>query len=677
MKRTLAIIWILVWITQLGFAQMKRANRYFEGGDYLSAAELYEDLWKKDKSKFILEKLSECYYNTFQYEKAISSLSLLVKGRFKEEDKYYDNKYNFMHYQFLSATGDYERAIDYLVLFKNNRGIEPPRKERAKDEVETFRLKKADYKVEKASFNSDAADFSAVKFKDSVFFVSDRASSSKKYKWTHRPFLDIFSFKLGDKNKRASEISPVSSTLNSALHDGSFCFSKDGNTLYLSRSNVEEGKEIFDDTKNNNVQLYVTHKKNGKWEQPVKLPFNAVEYSFEHPALSPDEKRLYYSSNVLGSVGSYDLYYVTINDDGTYGSPKNLSYIINTENREQFPYISEEGHLFFSSNGHLGLGMLDVFVSEWVDGKFTKPINLGAPINSRYDDFAMQYYDARNGFFASNREHSNDDIYTFEQTGEIFIREYINQFEIRDKDTQEYVPNAEVSLVYQDSIIYMNTLDSLGQFNNNLLAGPYVLKAKAPGYDEGEITLNIREENDQKHVLYLQHNPNASDVATWNIGNSTSSQKSIEDIIKDKPKASQDVIKELLADKNPPRIIAKGDKLYFDMPPIYFDFDRWEIRADSKKVLDNLGAKLQKYTSITIRITSHTDNRGTDRYNQVLSEKRAESTRNYLASQHGIQPDRMSFKGYGESRPLVNCDQNCTEQEHQLNRRSEFEIVKY
>lgn len=173
------IVFIICFQTVLG--QKNRADRYFEAGDYLNAAEFYEKQWKQDNSKETLQKMAECYYNTFQYEKAIQALGQLFNGRFKEEDKYYDNKYNFMHYQFLSAVGDYERAIDYLVLFKNNRGILPPRKDEAREEVETFRLKKADYEIEKASFNSDAADFGALKLGDSIYFASDRGKIGRAH----------------------------------------------------------------------------------------------------------------------------------------------------------------------------------------------------------------------------------------------------------------------------------------------------------------------------------------------------------------------------------------------------------------------------------------------------------------------------------------------------------------
>ncbi|MEB8328538.1 OmpA family protein [Flavobacteriaceae bacterium KMM 6897] len=686
MVKTFTII-VFFSVLQIGFGQKNRADRYFEAGDYLNAAELYEKQWEQDSSKLTLEKLAECYYNTYQYQKAIQALDQLFNGRFKEADKYYDNKYNFMHYQFLSAVGDYEKAIDYLVLFKNNRGIQPPRKDEAKDEVETFRLKKADYEIEIADFNSDAADFAALKFGDSIYFTSDRGNvNDKKYNWTHRPFLDIYSFGVNWEAKPISQPASLSTAINSRLHEGSFCFSKKGDTLYLSKSDMEDGKAVFDKNNNNNVQLYSSIKKDGKWTKPTKLQFSSSDYTFEHPAISPDGKRLYFSSNVLGSVGSYDLYYVTINGDGTFGSPKNLSYIVNTENREQFPFISQEGHLFFSSNGHLGLGMLDVFVSEWVDGKFTKPINLGAPINSRYDDFSLRYNDAKTGYFASNRDQTNDDIYGFKQIGEIFKREYINRFEVRDSATDDYVPNAEVALFLRDSLIYQNTLDSLAQFNTNLLPGTYTFEVKATRYMDQTMLVEVQEKNNQKHVLLLVKidgpDTDTLPVASANngqVGQGTkkTEQEQISDIIKNKSKVSQEVINQLLADKDPPRIIVRNNKLYFDMPPIYFDFDRWEIRSDSKTLLDGLAAKMVKYPSLHIKISSHTDNRGTDIYNQVLSEKRAESTRNYLSQEGKVDARRMSFKGYGESIPLMDCSVECSEVDHQKNRRSEFEILEY
>lgn len=644
---------------QIGYGQMQRADQYYNSGDYINAAKLYQPIWERNKSKEVLQKLADCYYNTFNYRGANRVLSALVNGKFKEQDKYYDNKYNFMYYQFLSATGDYEKAIDYLVFFKNNRGIQPPKKDIAKEEVETFRLKKADYEIKKAKFNSDAAEFSAIKKGDTVYFSSDRKNgNAKEYKWTHRPFLNIFGFRMSKEGKQVSTPEPIKGNINSRLHDGSFCFSKDGNTVYLSRSNLVGNNEIFDEQKRNNIQLYVSKKIKGKWGKPEKLPFNNNEYNYEHPALSPDEKRLYFSSNDLGSVGSYDIYYVDINDDGSYGNMKNLSYIINTENREQFPYVSPEGHLFFASNGHLGLGMLDVFVSEWVDGKFTKPINLGAPINSRYDDFSLRYYDAKNGYFASNRDKANDDIFEFEQTGEIFEREYINTFEVRDINNENYISNAQVDLKQNGVSVYQNTLDSVAQFNINLPPGTYELLASALGYEDRTIRIEVTENNNQSHIALL------------------SKTNEIPNIIKKESADSQEVIKQLLQDKDPPKMFVRDGKLYFDMPPIYFDFDRWEIRADSRKILSNLANKLKKYPSLSIRITSHTDNRGTTTYNQVLSEKRAESTRNFMIKQGKVKQNRVSFKGYGKSRPLIKCT-DCTEEQHQQNRRSEFEIVRY
>jgi outer membrane protein OmpA-like peptidoglycan-associated protein len=442
--------------------------------------------------------------------------------------------------------------------------------------------------------------------------------------------------------------------------------------MYLSRSNFTDGKKEFDDKKNNNIQLYKSNFVDGEWSKPEKLSFNTTGFSYQHPALSPDEKRLYFSSNQEGGIGSFDLYYVNINSDGSYSEPINLGPTVNTENREHFPFISDEGHLFFSSNGHLGLGMLDIFVSEFVNNQYTKPVNLGAPINSQYDDFNLNYYNNTQGFFASNRKRADDNIYSFTQTGEIFIREYINKFEIRDKVTEQFVPNVSVTLTdRRQNINYENTLDSIASFNKNLLAGNYVLKATSNEYYDGVLSVKVEEEQDQKHVLFLEKlpPPPPPDPVETIIA-----EKNIDKDLKDK----DPVRFEMLTDVEGPPIIEKDGKLYFELEPIYFDFDMWNIREDSKKILDELAEKLERYPDIHIKISAHTDSRGTVRYNQILSEKRAESTRNYLALVGYVNARRIKFQGFGELSPIVECPNNdCTEEEFQLNRRSEFEIVEY
>ncbi len=644
-------------------AQIVKANRLFQKRDFLNASEIYEKALEKENSKNLLEKLTVCYYSLNDYNRGIQVMKNLIDGNFVEDDKRINLEYNFMFYHFLLAAGDYEKAIDEMIIYKKKLGLIPPDRIDSKEIVETFKLKKPDFKVDKVSFNSEGSDYSAIKKNDSIFFTSDREGKlfSKKYKWTHRPFLNLYVLVLDSTKNESGEILALPELINSPLHEGTTSFSKDGKTMYFSRSNQVDGKKIFSLNGDNKIQLYVSKKINGEWSMPVKLSFCSDEYNYQHPALSPDGRILYYATDELGSIGGFDIYKVDINEDGTYGSPMNLGGLINTYNREQFPFVTENGDLFFSSNGHLGLGLLDIFASKYENGRFGEPINLGSPINSQYDDFSLTYSDDNNtGFFSSNRDKVNDDIFSFVQTDNIFEREYINTFTIKDSINRNSVSDAVVVLQNENQdIIYQNTLDSTAQFNLNLIPGNYKLIVEAFGYETKNNDITITDKNKDEHIVLVKKLFDLSSM----VNNDSDKSK--------------EVLQELLDDESDPKIRIENENLYFDMPNIYFDFDRWEIREDSKIVLNELIKKLNKYRSLAIRIDAYTDNRGTDGYNQVLSEKRAQSTTDYIIKFGGLDISRIRFKGHGESKPLIDCSNDCTEEMHQKNRRSEFMITSY
>ncbi len=693
--KTKILLLITILITQFAFSQKKsRADRFFEKGDYINAAIQYEkELNQEGYTKDILKNITTSYYNTFQFRQAYRYLKVLTSGKFYDDDKTYDNRYNFMMYQVLSALGEYEKSIEYLSLYKTNNTIGNFSTSDAISTIEDFKLKDDDYTITRASFNSESSEFGAIKQNDTIYFTSDRQAYGpldKEYKWTHRPFLDILKVKVDQENNPISEIEKISKEINSKLHEGNFCFTTDGNTMYVSKSNSEKGRKKFDSIRNNSVHLYKAVKIGGKWTAPEKLDFNDVNYSIVHPSLNADNSKLYFSSNMPGGYGDFDIYVVDVNLDGTYGTPTNLGPSINTENREQFPFISKDGNLFFSSNGHLGLGMMDIFVSEL--GGIISPINLGAPINSSYDDFSMAYYNDTDGFFASNRNKVGDDIYSFSQIGDIFPKEYRARFEVKDYVTDDYIANADAILYNNDNEkVYESQLDSIAAFDLKLFSGRYNFKASAEGYKTRTKPLVVKEKEEEVYVVYLDRvgkkvdvttaednyndssqNTNSSNNNERTTINETSTERKKEEITKIQLRET------LLSDKDGPPVIEKNGKLYFKMPPIYFDYDKWNIRADSKKVLDKLALKLERYKTVYIKICSHTDSRGTDSYNQVLSTRRAESTRNYLALVGYVNARRMKFVGFGESQPLIDCDSKvCTEDDHQINRRSEFEIVKF
>ncbi len=686
-------------------AQRKsRADRFFEKGDYINAALFYEeDLNNEGYSKHVLKNISTSYYNTFQFKKAYRYLSILTLGKYYEKDKTYDNAFNFMMYQTLSSLGKYESAVSYLALYKKNKDAIEINKSDAIEEIEAFKLKDDDYTIDFLEFNSDASEFGAIKRDSIIYYTSDRSINTinglldKNYKWTHRPFLDIYKVTVDENNKSQGEIEDISKEINSKLHEGNFCFSSDGNTIYFSKSNSEKGKKKFDSIQNNAIHLYKSIQQDGQWQTPEKLPFNNISYSIEHPTLSADNTTLYIASNKPGGHGDFDIYSIAIASDGTYGDLINLGPVINTENREQFPFITDAGHLFFSSNGHLGMGMMDIFVSENKNGSLSKPINLGAPINSGYDDFSIHYYNKTDGFFASNRKNkADDDIYSFSQIGEIFPKEYIALFEVKDFSTEDHIPNANVVLFDKDkNQMYQGVTAT---FELSILAGKYSFEASANGYESIIKPILVKEKTNEKYVIYLTkkkeeivNSPTEDNKTGTNspLANTPDTKQNTDinapaDSISMnsdgvKPPSKEDIKKTLLSDTEGPAVIEKNGKLYFELPPIYFDYNKWNIREDSKKVLDELALKLEKYKTVYITISSHTDSRGTESYNQILSEKRAESTRNYLALVGYVNARRMKFIGFGEFKPLIQCidDGSCSEEQHQTNRRSEFEIVKY
>ena len=662
-------------ITVFSFAQKKsRADRFFDNGDYLNAIENYEkQLNRGEYSKHVLANISTAYYNTFQFRRAYRSLSRLTSGKFYGKDKTYNNEFNFKMYQVLSALGEYDKALPYLEKYKVNNETVSLDVNLATATIEAFRLKDDDFEVKlKKSLNSSNSEFGAVKYDNSIYFTSDRKSNGlldKKYRWTHKPFLNLYKVDVDSKNNLKSKIESFNKDVNSNLHEGNFCFTKDGNTMFLSRSNTDKGRKKFDSIRKNAIHLYKSVKKDTVWSVPEKISFNDVNYSIEHPALNADETRLYFASNMPGGYGDFDLYYVEIKSDGTYGKPINLGDTINTENREQFPFVSEKGHLYFSSNGHLGLGMMDVFVAKYENDVFDTPINLGAPINSSYDDFSFNYYNDKDGFFASNRDKRSDEIYSFTQIGEVFLRPYKAHFDVRELSTKKFIPNASVELFdAQNKLVFESQLDSVSSFEIDLMPGKYSLKAMSPFHEVKTKPFLIREKENETYVIFLQKK-NVEQVDTKN------EPKNTEDSLASFSKKERK--KRLVNDKEGPKLIEKDGKLFFDMPPIYFDYDKWNIRADSKKILNELALKLEKHKTVHIKISAHTDNRGSDSYNQLLSERRAESTRNYLSLIGYVNARRIEFVGLGESKPLVNCKEKiCDEDEHQINRRSEFEVIK-
>ena len=378
----------------------------------------------------------------------------------------------------------------------------------------------------------------------------------------------------------------------------------------------------------------------GEWGEPEELPFNGDDFSTGHPALSPDGKKLYFVSDRPGTIGNTDIFYVMVNADGSFSEPINLGPEINTKGREMFPYVNDK-KLYFSSDGHVGIGGLDIFEAAFTEEGFEMAQNLGQPINSRLDDFSyIVKEDAQEGYFASNRKggKGDDDIYSFKRIVPEEAPENLNAISgvVTELVTGDYMPGALVELmdanrkklqefiVEEDGSFLFEDLDG----NTN-----YILMVSKDKFF-----------NEEQTVATLENEPITTDIAL----------KRMKEMI-----VMEDGVKKLKTEM------------------IYFDFDKFNIRSDASEELDKLVEVMNTYENMVIKIESHTDAIGNAAYNKYLSDKRAKSTRDYLISQ-GIDASRIaSAIGYGEERPINNCVDGvrCSRQNHQLNRRSEFVIV--
>jgi outer membrane protein OmpA-like peptidoglycan-associated protein len=598
-------------------AKQKKADKLFNDLAYIEAVEVYKELIEKDhNTTYNNQKLGDSYMKLRSPENAV----FYYADALKVPD--ISPEYYFKYAQALRGVKRYDESRQWMQKYCDSNGRSAVVDEMLSKDISYFKIKEK-YILEKVAFNSDYSDFGAFEKDDKIYFVSARdkgmSRKSKTYSWNGEPFLDVYQLEAGT-------VSPVPGDVNTILHDGPLCISKDGKTMYFTRNNYinnKKGKPDNDET--NNLKIYRAYNVSGNWENVVELPFNNDAYSVGHPAFSPDEKTLYFASGMPGGVGGSDIYKVEILGDNIFGNPVNLGDKINTSMDEIFPFITEYNVLYFSSNGHLGLGLMDIFKADLAKMAIDVE-NLGAPVNSNMDDFSYFQNNQNNtGYFASNRD-ASDDIYGFN-----LLKPLILKGKVTDKVNQSPVPLATVRLMDENDkqIAFLET-DQEGNFQTEINRDTkYPIQAKHIKYQEKTGTVNSFNTNDKEELVY-------------NIALSP-----IEDV-------------EYLA----------------EIDNIYFDFDKSNIRADAEKELDKLVDLMKnEYPELVIEIGSHTDIRGTNQYNEALALRRATSTYEYLVSK-GISPHRIqAYKGYGETKPAIACDR-CTSSEHQLNRRSIFSVVK-
>ena len=613
-----------------------RADKYFERTFYSKAIPLYMDALAKNKSPYILKRLADSYYYTGDMDNASSYYKILT-DRYKDK---IDSDYFFRYAQTLLAQGKKTEARKWMQMYANDNNLTEIFKEEwaLLDKVEALGNR---FELTNLAINTSFSDFGAFPYGRSIVYATPRKKTgflSKSFKWNNQPYLDLYIIEASERISTDSISSGFSETINTGLHESNAVFTKDGKTVYFTRNSKTE-----DDEKIAHLQIYKAVLIDSEWTNIEPLPFNSEEYSVEHPALSPDEKYLFFASDMPGSFGSFDIFAVEIRMDGTYGNPVNVGPKVNTAKREQFPFISESNLLYFSSDGHAGFGLLDVFVSAPNSEGYQKPVNVGLPVNSGYDDFSF-YINEENslGYIASNRPggKGDDDIYRIKEIKDLPFITPIQTVEgiVSENDTGKPIAGASITVTDADSTMVdkiMTDRQGLYRFKVNA-ANTYVLQIEKSNYLKAKDTLLL---DDRRDVV----NKKNFELTSYD-------------------QVDSDLVK-------------VEEKLLIKVENIYFDFDKWDIRDDAMTILDGVVQKMQQYPKMKIAIGSHTDQRGTDAYNDRLSEQRANSTRDYIISQ-GIAPERVSAKGYGKRKPIVGCEENnCSQEQHELNRRSEFVIL--
>ncbi len=597
------------------------ADKLFKQYEYLDASKEYLKLvgdGKKDN--YIYNQLAESYYNMFNSKEAIKWYALAVTQP-------QDAEVYFKYAQMLKAAGKYEESNTQMAVFAGK----SPNDLRAKSFKENpnyipkLLSKQKAFNVKTIAINSDKSEFGATLSNDNVlYFSSARRKTYKKTGWNDESFLDIYQSIFNPADGSLSPATEVSE-LNTKWHDGPASFSSDGNTIYFSRDSRDE--KDFESAKNINskfsqIYLYTAKRVNGKWDNITQLPFNSKDYSVSNPSISKDGKTLYFNSNMPGGLGGNDIWKVSIGQGDVYGKPENLGPRVNTEGNEQFPSITQDNVLYFSSSSKQGLGGLDVFSINL--NKDEAAQNVGKPVNSENDDFSFSFNSKKNiGFFSSNRDGSDD----------IFMAEPVCSVEtlitVTNAQTGQILPGASVAIL-DDKKNIIETKIANGNGNVD-----YLLECQK------EYSLQVTMEGFESAGFPIAKNKGGK--------------------------------LEVPAPLNPIEIIIKPTEIVLN--PIFFEYDKSNITQEGAFELDKLVQVMKSDPNMVILAKSHTDNRGSDQYNLKLSDRRAKATVQYVISK-GIAASRITGKGFGETGPKADCKETCTEEQHAQNRRAEFLIVK-
>lgn len=727
-KYKIILLTLLALTITISHAQkrlLKRADKQFFGYNYQKALYYYEGV--KNKTSEIERIMAVCYEMTGQYDNALKMYESLTS----KADKTFDDMWNY--FLVLQKLEKYDKAKEILPVLSDMKPADSRVKSYKQAGSWYENIKKAEpaYEIKNLKMNNKQQEFGTVYYKDKIIFASTRKHQNMiKRIWNGNRlhYLNMFIANL-DENDELFKLKSYNKRLNRKYHDGPVSFNESGTFMALTRNNY--ASKSLDGTRK--LQILTSEFINNKWTVPESFPYNNAEFSIGHASLTPDGKYMYFASDMPGGKGGTDLYKVERRNDGTWGKLINLESL-NTEGNEMFPYFHPKGYLFFSSNGHVGLGGLDVFWTT-VNGDTYGPVNnIGVPVNTPADDFAfLQDSALQKGYFSSNRKEGrgSDDIYFAKALKPLKKGKVIKGV---SKDKQDsIVPFATVKLLLNDTVIADALSDSLGRYqflvDKETL---YKLTGDKEGYIGGSNTANTDVPDDTIYAdLVLDRIPHFSlriivtdkyttqpiEGVKITLVNKTTKVEEVlyssdkGDYARELPDAKMnDLLSyslkfqkegyftakstyEQVIDREGEFVIPEklinlkdlkiGDDLakVFEINPIYFDLDKYNIRPDAATELDKIVDVMNEYPTMVIELGSHTDCRASYAYNIRLSDNRAKSSAAYI-KQRISKPERIYGKGYGETKLVNECECEgkkavpCTEEQHQMNRRTEFRIIK-
>ncbi|MGZ3904968.1 MAG: OmpA family protein [Bacteroidia bacterium] len=704
---------------------LKKANKFYSEQAYAEAIPYYEKAYKSDSSnKLVLSNLGDCYRLTNNTSGQLKCYGGLIKyGKAEPVHKLY-------YGQALLESGQNSEAKSYFEQYTEDaRGKELAS---SSEKAKQYTKNSDAYKVDLASFNSPENDFCAVNFNNTIVFASSRNKTkwiNIKHGWTNDSYLNLYTTE--KSNGIDMPVKVFMGDLDSKYNDGPVCFTKDFNTIYFTRNNYNK-KAI---SKDGTYKLKIfegTMNANG-FERVSELPFNNNDYNCAHPSLSADGKTLYFASDMPGGKGGMDIYSCTKNSDGTWGKPENLGEKVNTAGTEVFPFIASNGLLYFSSNGHDGLGGLDIYETKIKEGKAGRVYNMGEPVNSKDDDFGVFLADDnKTGYLSSNRKKGgmDDDIYNFQ-----ILRDVKRGKEVlivtKDKESGEILANTTFKL--NNETVTTNEKGEYPTIVEEDLNYPIVVEKEDYYKLEDSVSTKSSPDDTFTKTLLLEKDPKLALVALVADAKTNAPLEGVKITIKELPANTVfDTYTTTSAGdyKKPLKGKKIGDKLGYsitlekekyltktvtfiydikkpgdininesmdlklgkvevgmdlakmiDIKPIYFDLGKFAIRKDAAAELDKVVAVMKEYPNMFIELGSHTDCRGNAKANIALSDKRAKASAAYIVKK-GIEKARIVGKGFGESKLLNNCacegkvQSTCSEDEHSKNRRTEFIITK-